>query len=145
VTYPHHPAFRFRLPLLLAGLVAAIIAGGFHPGYLASRLVNPLWTGGATVAGFLMTWLVLKFHVVTKFRFFSRRFVRGFSLASFYVFASTGLLLLADAVLSGSTRDDILLNFMIALPLAFGAAAGAYNVYEELVPSNTSLERTREG
>jgi hypothetical protein len=143
MTYPHERQFPFRLHCLVTVLVAAFIAGAFHPGYLASRLANPLWTVGATIAGFLLTWVVLKFNVAIKF--ISRAVTRRLSLFAFYFYAPAGVVLLAVGMLSGSTRDDMLFSVMIALPLAFGASAGAYKVYEALLPSNTSLERTRGG
>jgi hypothetical protein len=140
--YPHQPEFRYRLHCLLAVLAGALIAGAFHPGYLGPRLANPAWTAGVAAAGFLMTWLVLQFNVVVKI--VSPHTVRRFSLVAFYFYAPAATVSTVVGVTSGWTRDDTLFNFMIFLPLAFAASGGAYKVYEALLPSNTSLERTRD-
>jgi hypothetical protein len=142
MTLPHQPEFPYRLHCLFAVLAGALIAGAFHPGHLGPRLANPAWTVGAVGAGFLMTWLVLQFNVAAKI--VSRRSIRRFSLIAFYFYAPPATVSIAVCAISGWTRDDILFHLMISLPSAFGASAGAYMVYETLLPPNTSLERTRE-
>jgi hypothetical protein len=145
MTYPHHPAFRYRRHLLIAVLGVAAIAGVVYPGQsLSARGANLVWTVGASATGFFMVWLVLQFNVAIKI--FSPRTIRGFGIVAFYFYAPGALALVTTNMLStpAPTQDDVIFCLTVVLPCAFAASAGAYAVYSRLLPSNTSLERTRE-
>ena len=138
---PHESQFRLRPHAFFGAIAVSVLVGlsGTAQAF-ADKAANPLWSAIAVGAGFSIVWVGLS--LISALKSLPRVWARRACLLAFYIFPVGAV---GSILLSGLAGQSSLEEFTVILPASFGAAAAAYWVYSRTLPSNTSLERTREG